>query len=62
MINKQDAVFSELRLWQDLNHNGVSEQSELFSLKHFGLKSIDLDFRESKRVDNHGNQFKYRAK
>lgn len=29
MINKQDAVFFELRLWQDFNHNGVSESSEL---------------------------------
>jgi hypothetical protein len=61
-INRQDAVYSSLRLWQDSNHNGVSEQAELFTLPALDVKAIGLDYRESRRVDRYGNRFKYRAK
>jgi hypothetical protein len=36
--------------------------AELHTLQDLGLKSIDLDYKESKRTDQHGNRFKYRAK
>lgn len=61
-INQQDSIFDQLRLWQDKNHNGISESNELYSLPQLGLRKIDLDYRESARVDGHGNQFKYRAR
>ena len=62
IINNDDAVFSSLRLWQDLNHNGVSEPGELHTLEQLGMYSIDLDYAESRQMDRYGNWFKYRAK
>ena len=62
LITPNDAIFASLRLWQDLNHNGISEVTELFSLQAAGVRTIEVDYKLSKKTDEYGNLFRYRAK
>ncbi len=61
-IDARDPVFTSLRLWRDANHNGASEPGELRTLTSLDVVRLHLDYKESKRVDEHGNRFRYRAK
>jgi hypothetical protein len=62
VVGRQDSIFPSLRLWRDANHNGASEANELRPLASQGVVTLQLDYKESKRADEHGNQFRYRAK
>lgn len=62
LITSADSIFASLRLWQDSNHNGVSEASELHTLSALNLLMLELDYKPSKYIDQYGNEFRYRAK
>jgi hypothetical protein len=61
-ITAADPVYARLRFWQDKNHNGVSEPGELHPLSEFGVASIPVNPKESRRKDRYGNIFRYRAR
>lgn len=60
-IDRNDAVFSLLRLWRDFNHDGVSQDGEILTLSGARIQRISLTVFESRRRDQYGNGFRYRA-
>ena len=62
IIDNRDAVYSQLRLWIDENHDGVSQPNELYPLSELGVFSIALTYTESRRTDQFGNQFRFKAR
>ena len=61
VINEADLVWKELKLWIDLNHNGISERNELFPMARGNLKSINLNYVGMDELDINGNHTKYRS-
>jgi len=62
MITAADPVYAQLRLWQDVNHNGFSEINELIPLAQQNVAGIEVAYQESRRRDRYGNEFRYRAR
>ncbi len=61
VIDNNDAIFAKLRLWVDLNHDGIAQKDEVHTLRSLGVFSISLKYRDSRRVDEFGNMFRYEA-
>jgi hypothetical protein len=61
-LTSSDAVFLRLHLWQDKNHNGISEPNELSSFLDLRLTELSLNYQTSRWTDQFGNRFRYRGK
>lgn len=55
IIDSRDSLFSELKLWQDINENGITDEGELKSLTDAGIKSINLGFNTINQTEKNGN-------
>jgi Ca2+-binding RTX toxin-like protein len=54
-IDKTDAIFEKLRIFQDFNQNGEADEGELFSLDEKKIASLNLTYEDSSFVDEFGN-------
>lgn len=61
IIDSRDAVFSNLRLWIDDNHDGISQPSELHTLPELGIFSLSLKYTISWYTDQYDNHFRYKG-
>jgi hypothetical protein len=59
VIDSGDAIFSQLQLWIDANHDGISQPEELFTLPALGIARIGLQYVYTPFTDQYGNQFRY---
>lgn len=61
VIDKEDAIYTRLRVWLDANHDGIAQPGELHTLAELSVERISLNYRESRRTDEYGNEFRYVA-
>lgn len=57
LIDDKDINFSQLKVWQDINGDGISQENELKSLDELGITSINLKS-TSTNIDSNGNKIK----
>ena len=62
VINAEDDNWSDLKLWQDKNNDGVSSDEEMISLEEAGISSIELSYTNQDITDENGNQHLQTAK
>ena len=58
VIDANDPVFAQLRVWVDANGNGRTDEGDLLTLEEAGVHSIHLGYAHSSHVDEHGNAHK----
>ncbi|HEX5730947.1 hypothetical protein [Microbacterium sp.] len=61
LIDAADAVYTELILWQDRNHDGVSTLNEISGLAEHGITGLSVVYDEPNRPDEHGNLYRFSA-
>lgn len=55
VIDENDAIYSQLKVWRDLNGDGVNQAEESMSLAEAGVKSLSLNHDNNRSYDEHGN-------
>ena len=55
-INSSDSQFANLRLWRDLNQDGISQSNELFTLSSQNIAAINVASTDHSQILSNGNQ------
>ncbi len=55
VIDENDAVYKDLKVWRDLNGDGVNQADESMSLAEAGVESLSLNHDNNRSYDAHGN-------
>jgi len=55
IFNSQDESWSDLKVWQDANEDGVTDEGELKTLSQAGILEIDLNREEAYKERDEGN-------
>ena len=61
VISAQDAIWSQLKVWQDRNYNGKTDADELSSLSDLGIASINLQAQQVHETDDANNDISHRS-
>ncbi|MCK9546573.1 MAG: hypothetical protein M0Q25_07685 [Sulfurospirillaceae bacterium] len=56
-IDSKDSIYEHLKVWQDVNGDGISQADELKTLSELGITSINLNSTLT-NVDSNGNRIK----
>src|SRR4029077_13419234 len=59
VIDAKDAIYPELLLWIDENHDGISQPNELHHLAELGVTRIPLAYTHKSYRDDNGNNFRF---
>ena len=52
IIDENDAAFSDLKVWVDASHDGISQDGELKTLAELGIQSISLEVTPDQSLDD----------
>jgi len=55
-VSSLDAQFADLRVWRDLNQDGISQSGELFTLNALGIAAINVAKTANNQTLTSGNQ------
>lgn len=57
LIDSNDAIYADLRVWRDADMDGISRESELHTLSELGVEAIGVSYTNSTLTDN-GNELR----
>jgi hypothetical protein len=61
IIDNHDAIWPQLLVWIDSNHDGISQPGEFHTLDSVGIHSISLTYTNSPYTDAYGNKFRFKG-